>query len=83
MPAPDQLLLLGKKKNLKLGLELRKNLRRIPRRYGHICVGFFLTAQKVPQLAPTRPLGLLEIMYNTTRSWDKQNDSANLTVRPM
>jgi len=57
-------------KKLKLGLKLERELKEIPHKYGHICVGFFST---LSQLAPdTRPLRLLKTIYDTKRSWDKQ-----------
>ena len=51
----------------------------IPHKYGHICVGFFLTPfPKSPQYATVTSSEKKN--YNTQRSWDKESESVN--VRP-
>ena len=56
---------MGKKEKLKLGLKLGKESKRIPLKYGYICVGFL---RLLSQLTPdARPLRLLKMIYNTER----------------
>jgi len=61
-----------RKKKLKLGLKLGKDLKRIPHKYGHICVRFFLT------LAQLHPWYATVTSTEAKRSWDKQS----VNVRP-
>jgi len=44
-----QVLVWERKRKLKLGLKVGEDSKRTPHKYGHACVGFFLTA------SPTRP----------------------------